>query len=91
MIKLKIINSTIRPGRRGTTIAGWITEAAKKYPEFTVDLLDLGEVKLPLMDEPFHPRLRKYQHNYTKQWSAVIDEADAFVMFTAEYLSLIHI
>jgi NAD(P)H-dependent FMN reductase len=42
-------------------------------------------VNLPLLDEPEHPRLRKYQHDHTKNWSARIDRADAFVFVTPEY------
>jgi hypothetical protein len=37
------------------------------------------------MNEPNHPSLKKYQHEHTKQWSAKIDEADAFIFVTAEY------
>jgi NAD(P)H-dependent FMN reductase len=85
MFKLKIISSTVRPGRKGPAIAKWITEAAKAYGDFEVELLDLGEINLPLMNEPAHPILRQYEHDYTKQWSAKIEEADAFVFVTAEY------
>ena len=85
LIRLKIISSTTRPGRKGPAIAAWIADIARQHPEFSVELLDLGELNLPLMDEPLHPLLGQYQHNHTKQWSATIDEADAFVMVTAEY------
>ncbi|GAB4044570.1 NADPH-dependent FMN reductase [Spirosoma jeollabukense] len=85
MFTLKIISATTRPGRKGPLVAAWITAVAKKYPDFEVELLDLGEINLPMMDEPLHPRLRKYQHEHTRKWSATIDEADAFVIVTAEY------
>lgn len=85
MYKLKIISSTVRPGRKGPIIANWITELAKKHGSFDVELLDLGEINLPMMNEPNHPRLKKYEHEHTKRWSAKIDEADLFVFVTAEY------
>ncbi|CAN5637109.1 NADPH-dependent FMN reductase [soil metagenome] len=85
MVKLKIISATTRPGRKGPLVAAWITAIAKNHPDFEVELLDLGEINLPMMDEPLHPRLRKYQHEHTRKWSATIDEADAFVIVTAEY------
>lgn len=66
-------------------IAAWITEAAKKHGKFEVELLDLAEINLPLMNEAAHPRLKQYQHEHTKKWSAKIDEADAFIFVTAEY------
>ena len=85
MYKLKIISSTVRPGRKGPLIANWIAEAAQKHGSFEVEVLDLGEINLPLMNEPVHPIMKQYEHDHTKQWSAKIDEADAFIFVTAEY------
>jgi NAD(P)H-dependent FMN reductase len=85
MYKLKIITSTTRPGRKGPAVASWIAEKAKEYSQFEVEILDLAEIDLPLMNESNHPRLKKYQHNHTKQWSEAIDSADAFIFVVAEY------
>ena len=85
MYNLKIINSTVRPSRKGPIIATWIAEVAKQHGGFNVEVLDLAEINLPLMDEPVHPRLKKYEHEHTKKWSATIDSADAFIFVTAEY------
>jgi NAD(P)H-dependent FMN reductase len=85
MYNLKIITTTTRPGRKGPVIGQWILDLAKNHPAFNVELIDLGEVNLPMMDEPHHPRLRKYQYDHTKKWSATIDSADAFIFITAEY------
>ena len=60
MHTLKIISSSTRPGRKGPAIAQWIYEKALGHPEFDVELLDLAVIKLPFMDEPEHPRLKKY-------------------------------
>ena len=48
-------------------------------------MLDLGEVNLPMMNEPNYPRLKKYEHEHTKKWSAKIEDADACVFVTSEY------
>ncbi len=85
MYNLKIISSTVRPGRKGPVVAKWIENIARQNGNFNVEVLDLGEINLPLMNEPNHPILKKYQHNHTKWWSAKIDEADAFIFVTAEY------
>ena len=85
MYKLKVISSTVRPGRKGPVVAAWILEAARAHGNFEVELLDLGEINLPMMNEPNHPSLKQYEHAYTKEWSAKIDEADAFIFVTAEY------
>lgn len=85
MYKLKIISSTVRPGRKGPVVAKWITETAENDPNFEVEYLDLAEINLPMMDEPNHPSKKQYQNEHTKKWSAKIDEADAFIFVTAEY------
>ena len=40
---------------------------------------------LPLLEEPMHPRLQRYEHAETKAWSALIHTFDAFVIVTPEY------
>src|SRR4051812_18736190 len=37
------------------------------------------------MDEPNHPRLAQYTQQHTRDWSAKVSEADAFVFVTPEY------
>lgn len=84
-IKLKIINSTVRPERKGMIVTAWIAEKASKDNRFDIEIIDLKEQNLPLMDESVHPSQQKYQHQHTKDWSAKIEEADAFIFVTAEY------
>ena len=48
-------------------------------------MVDLKEVNLPLLDEPYHPSQQKYQYEPTKAWSAIVQEADAYVFVTPEY------
>lgn len=85
MYNLKIINSTTRKGRKGPIIAEWIAKKARESGNFEVEILDLGDINLPLMVEPNHPRMQKYEFESTKAWSAKIEEADAFIFVTAEY------
>lgn len=85
MENLKVITSTTREGRKGIAVANWITERAKEDPRFNTELLDLAAINLPFMDEPNHPRLQQYQHEHTKQWSATIGAADAFIIVLSEY------
>lgn len=85
MYKLKVISSTVRPGRKGPTVAKWIAELAKQTNNFEVEVLDLGEINLPLMNEAVHPMMKQYEHEHTKAWSAKIEEADAFIFVSAEY------
>ena len=85
MYNLKIITASVREGRKGPIVTKWIEEKAKQHGSFNVSVLDLKEINLPMMDEPNHPMLKKYEHDYTKKWSAAIDEADAFIFVTPEY------
>jgi NAD(P)H-dependent FMN reductase len=66
-------------------IAAWIAEKAEATGNFNVEILDLGVINLPMMNEVHHPIMRKYEHQHTKDWSAKIEEADAFIFVTAEY------
>jgi len=85
MSRLKIIIGSTRPGRKGPVIGEWINNIALEHPGFEVEILDLGDINLPMMDEPNHPRFKKYTQQHTKDWSAKIEEADAFIFVTSEY------
>jgi NAD(P)H-dependent FMN reductase len=85
MPTLQIIIASTRPGRAGLPIAEWFRDRAVAHGEFDVELVDLAAVNLPFMDEPNHPRLRQYTQQHTKDWSAKVDAAGAFVFVTPEY------
>jgi NAD(P)H-dependent FMN reductase len=82
---LQIIIGSTRPGRIGKPVALWFNECAVGHGSFRVELIDLAEVGLPFLDEPHHPRLRRYEHEHTKRWSATIERGDAFVFVTPEF------
>jgi NAD(P)H-dependent FMN reductase len=82
---LTIIVGSIRPGRAGQPIAEWFIDRARSHGGFDVDVADLAEIRLPLMEEPNHPKLRQYTLRHTHDWSARIDRADAIVFVTPEY------
>jgi NAD(P)H-dependent FMN reductase len=85
MPSLQIIIASTRPGRVGLPVAQWFQERAVAHGGFDVELVDLAEVALPFLDEPNHPRLRRYEHQHTKDWSAKVDAADAFAFVMPEY------
>jgi NAD(P)H-dependent FMN reductase len=82
---LQIILGSTRPGRRGPAIGEWVRQAAVGHGGFEVELVDLAAVGLPLLDEPNHPRFGNYEHAHTRQWSATVSRADAFVFVIPEY------
>jgi NAD(P)H-dependent FMN reductase len=85
MPNLTIIVGSTRPGRASAAVAQWFTERAKRHGGFDVTVADLAEIGLPLLDEPNHPRLGQYTREHTREWSAIADAADAFVIVTPEY------
>jgi NAD(P)H-dependent FMN reductase len=82
---LQIISASTRPGRKGIAVARWVQQLAREHGGFDVELVDLAEVALPVLDEPNHPRLGQYVHQHTKDWSATVARADAYVFVTPEY------
>ncbi|MBS1749191.1 MAG: NAD(P)H-dependent oxidoreductase [Bacteroidetes bacterium] len=85
MLQLKLITASTREGRKGPAISAWLLELLKQYKVFETEHLDLKVINLPFMDEPHHPKLAKYTHEHTKQWSKTIAAADAFIFITPEY------
>jgi NAD(P)H-dependent FMN reductase len=83
--RLHVIVGSTRPGRVGLPVARWVHEAAARHGAFEPELVDLGEIALPIYDEPHHPRLRRYEKDHTKAWSALVARADAFAFVTPEY------
>jgi NAD(P)H-dependent FMN reductase len=82
---LQIVIASTRPGRVGLPVGRWFEAYARAHGAFEIDVADLAEIKLPFMDEPNHPRLRKYTHQHTKSWSARVEAADAFAFVMPEY------
>ena len=79
-----IIVGSVRPGRIGLPIAEWVRGRAEAR-DVEVDFVDLVELGLPWMDEPEHPRLRRYTKPHTIAWSERVDAADAVLLVTPEY------
>ncbi len=84
-MKLAVITVSTREGRVGSTVAEWFSRYAREHGGFDVEMIDLKEVGLPVLDEPNHPLMHKYQFEHTKRWSRLIEPADAFVFVTPEY------
>lgn len=83
--RLMVIIASTRPGRIGLPVANWFIGAARDHGGFDIEVADLAEEDLPLFNEPRHPRLRNYEYEHTKRWSAKVDAADAFALVMPEY------
>ena len=85
MPELGVIIASVREGRAGLAIGDWFIDVARRHGGFNVTTLDLAEYRLPLLDEPRHPRLQQYARETTRAWAALIARMDAFVFVTPEY------
>jgi NAD(P)H-dependent FMN reductase len=84
-VKLTVVLASVRDGRAGEAIAQWFVTRAKEHGKFDSEIADLKELNLPIMNEPQHPRLKKYVHESSKRWSGIVGGSDAFVFVTPEY------
>jgi NAD(P)H-dependent FMN reductase len=84
---LLIVIASTRPTRVGDVVGAWVDSQAKAQGAFEVTTADLAVLDLPLMDEPEHPRLRRYRHEHTRAWSRMVEGADAAVFVMPEYNS----
>ncbi len=86
MMKLTIVLTSTRPGRVGKTVADWFHDHARANPAgFEIGFVDLQELNLPLLDEPNHPVMQRYEHEHTRRWSKIVDSSDAFIFVLPEY------
>lgn len=84
--KLLIIVASTRPNNVGRPMGDWFAGETRDHGGFAeVEIADLGELDLPLMNEPHHPKLGQYVHQHTRDWSATVASADAFVFVMPEY------
>jgi NAD(P)H-dependent FMN reductase len=85
MPRLGVMIASVREGRVGRPVADWFIERARTHGHFEIDVVDLKEVNLPIFAERNHPRLRQYESDHQKAWSARVASLDAFVFVTPEY------
>lgn len=82
---LMVIIASVREGRVGKAVGDWFAGFAQEHGSFDVTVADLKEIDLPPMTEPNHPSMKQYTQEKTKQWSAMVESADAFIFVMPEY------
>lgn len=85
--KIKVIVGSVREKRFAMQPAEWIAAEAQNIPDFDVELLDLKDYPMPFFEESVTPtRLTEpYKHPVVAKWTKKIEEADGFIIVTAEY------
>ncbi|MGH9534412.1 MAG: NADPH-dependent FMN reductase [Terriglobales bacterium] len=85
MLRIGIIVGSTRPGRKAAAVAKWVYDVLKSRADAEFEIVDIGDYRLPLLDEPMPPLMRRYTKAHTQAWSAKIDSLDAFIFVTPEY------
>ncbi|MGX5694223.1 NADPH-dependent FMN reductase [Dermacoccus abyssi] len=84
MTRIGIIVGSTRPNRNSEQVARWVLEhAAGRAADFSI--VDLRDHPLPHFDESLPPMAGQYQNKHTRDWAAVVDSFDGFVVVTPEY------
>ncbi len=86
--RLVIITGSVREGRFGPTVGGWIERLARQHPEFEVDVVDLAELDVPLTLPAVPPKFAGADYPRPERLQPIarlLDEADAFIVVTPEY------
>jgi NAD(P)H-dependent FMN reductase len=79
-----VVIGSVRPGRIGLSIALWVHEHITERGGFEIDFVDLAELNLPMVDERRLPKAQQYGRSHTAQWSARVEQADAFLFVSPE-------
>ncbi|MFE7187183.1 NADPH-dependent FMN reductase [Streptomyces erythrochromogenes] len=85
MTRLHIVSAATRPTSSGRPLAQWVTGRARAHGGFEVTPVDLAEIALPFLDEPEYASTGNYAHQHTRDWSALVDSADAFLFVLPMY------
>lgn len=86
-IKIKVILGSTRESRFSEKPAEWIYEESKKLDGVEVEMLDLRDYAIPFFESPMPPSMAggQYNNEVVQKWAAKINEADAYIIVTAEY------
>ncbi len=87
MVRIAVIIGSTRPGRFGDKPASWIADRLAARDDLEVTVVDLRDHPLPFYEEPTPPARagRTYRTPEVARWATTIDEADGYVIVTAEY------
>ncbi|OCC09044.1 bifunctional NAD(P)H-dependent oxidoreductase/GNAT family N-acetyltransferase [Streptomyces sp. PTY087I2] len=87
-LRVLVLVCSTRPNALGPAVGQWLTDTLAPSAELLdADLvpLSIGDLGLPFLDEEEHPSTGVHQHEHTRRWSRIVDEADGFVFVTPEY------
>lgn len=84
-LKVLVIVGSTRPSNVGQYVGEWYMSKVKDVEGMDFDLVQVGDLDLPFMDEPNFPQQQQYVHEHTKKWSEKVAGYDAYVWVVGEY------
>lgn len=83
--RVAVMIGSTRPTRICPGIAEWVRNVAQQGSPLHYELVDLAEVDLPLLDEPWMAALQQYEHEHTRAWSQLVGSFDGFIFVFPQY------
>jgi len=86
--RLAIIVGSVREGRFGPVVAGWVADRAREHGDFDVEVVDLAEIDIPLALPAAPPKYAGADYPRPAGMApltAALDRADAVLIVTPEY------
>lgn len=83
--RIAVVIGGTRSNRICPGIAKWIREVAQGDSPLRYELLDLKDIDLPFLDEPFMAALERYEHKHTREWSRIVSSFDGFIFVFPQY------
>lgn len=87
MLKIGIIQGSVREGRNGDAVAKWMLDFANKRNDQNVEyeLVDLADYRLPFLGENLPESEKAAAEATIKAWSEKIASFDGYIFITPEY------
>src|SRR5580693_917161 len=83
--RIAVVIGSTRPNRICPGIAEWFRDAAQRSSPLRYELVDLQDINLPFLDEPFMAALGRYEHEHTREWSGIVNSFDGFIFVFPQY------
>ncbi len=87
-LNLMVLICSTRPGALGPQVAQWFIRTATPLARqlgAELEPVSVTDLALPFLDEAEHPATGLYEQAHTREWSAMVEHADGFIVVTPEY------
>jgi NAD(P)H-dependent FMN reductase len=84
--RLQVVVGTDREGRFSEKVAAWLMSRLAPRGDVEAELVDLRDYRLPFYDQAVPPAYGRREYSpAVARWAEKVDEADGYIVVTAEY------